>query len=103
MLTERTAGEVEQAARTTPDPPLAIPTEEISSAASDGTGYLIVRIPASPVAPHMVDNRYFGRGDKTPKSSPSTRGAATLKPTASSCCAGDGLRGPNKGVGRAGG
>ncbi|WP_194280233.1 hypothetical protein [Streptomyces sp. SYP-A7193] len=24
-----------------------------------------MHIPAGPVAPHMVDNRYFGRGDKT--------------------------------------
>ncbi|MFB7999785.1 helix-turn-helix domain-containing protein [Streptomyces sp. NPDC056002] len=55
---------IEQVARTIPDPPLTILTEEISAAA-DGTGYLIVHIPASPVAPHMVDNRYFGRGDKT--------------------------------------
>ncbi|MFD8431803.1 helix-turn-helix domain-containing protein [Streptomyces coelicoflavus] len=56
---------VEQVARTIPDPPLTVLTEEISSTADDGTGYLIVHIPASPVAPHMVDNRYFGRGDKT--------------------------------------
>ncbi|MGK5734212.1 hypothetical protein [Streptomyces sp. URMC 124] len=56
---------IEQVARTIPDPPLTILTEEISTAADDGTGYLIVHIPASPVAPHMVDNRYFGRGDKT--------------------------------------
>ncbi|MBC2902106.1 RNA-binding domain-containing protein [Streptomyces cupreus] len=56
---------VESVARTIPDPPLTVITEEISSAADDGTGYLIVHIPASPVAPHMVDNRYFGRGDKT--------------------------------------
>ncbi|MFI6039239.1 helix-turn-helix domain-containing protein [Streptomyces sp. NPDC051315] len=56
---------IEQVARTIPDPPLNILTEEIRAAADDGTGYLIVHIPASPVAPHMVDNRYFGRGDKT--------------------------------------
>lgn len=56
---------IEQVARTVPDPPLTVITEEISAAAEDGTGYLIVHIPASPVAPHMVDNRYFGRGDKT--------------------------------------
>lgn len=56
---------IEQVARTIPDPPLTIVTEEISVAANDETGYLIVHIPASPVAPHMVDNRYFGRGDKT--------------------------------------
>ncbi|MFJ6384740.1 helix-turn-helix domain-containing protein [Kitasatospora sp. NPDC092039] len=56
---------IEQVARTIPDPPLTVLTEEISTAADDGTGYLVVHIPASPVAPHMVDNRYFGRGDKT--------------------------------------
>ncbi|MFD5820260.1 helix-turn-helix domain-containing protein [Streptomyces sp. NPDC127038] len=56
---------IEQVARTIPDPPLTVITEEISAAADNGTGYLIVHIPASPVAPHMVDNRYFGRGDKT--------------------------------------
>ncbi|MEU8718339.1 hypothetical protein [Streptomyces sp. NPDC048663] len=56
---------IEQVARTIPDPPLTILTEEISAAANDGTGYLIVHIPASSVAPHMVDNRYFGRGEKT--------------------------------------
>lgn len=56
---------VESVARSIPDPPLNVITEEISSAAEDGTGYLVVHIPASPVAPHMVDNRYFGRGDKT--------------------------------------
>ncbi|MGW4048574.1 AlbA family DNA-binding domain-containing protein [Streptomyces sp. NPDC004721] len=56
---------IEQVARTIPDPPLTILTEEISSAADDGSGYLVVHVPASPVAPHMVDNRYFGRGDKT--------------------------------------
>ncbi|MFJ3780103.1 helix-turn-helix domain-containing protein [Streptomyces sp. NPDC090075] len=56
---------VESVARTIPDPPLTVITEEISSAVGDGTGYLIVHVPASPVAPHMVDNRYFGRGDKT--------------------------------------
>ncbi|MBM9624796.1 helix-turn-helix domain-containing protein [Streptomyces zhihengii] len=59
------AEKIEQVARTIPDPPLTILTEEISAAANDGTGYLVVHIPASPVAPHMVDNRYFGRGDKT--------------------------------------
>lgn len=56
---------VELVARTIPDPPLIVLTEEISSRAGDGTGYLIVHIPASPIAPHMVDNRYFGRSDKT--------------------------------------
>ncbi|OXZ01504.1 helix-turn-helix domain-containing protein [Streptomyces sp. 2R] len=56
---------IESVARTIPDPPLAVITEEITAKATDGTGYLIVHIPASPVAPHMVENYYYGRGDKT--------------------------------------
>ncbi|MFF2721915.1 hypothetical protein [Streptomyces sp. NPDC058011] len=56
---------IESVARTIPDPPLTVITEEITAEAADGIGYLIVHIPASPVAPHMVDNKYYGRGDKT--------------------------------------
>ncbi|MEH0615071.1 hypothetical protein QBA77_42490 [Streptomyces scabiei] len=62
---ERTVREGRAGGTTIPDPPLTVITEEIGSATDDGTGYLVVHIPASPVAPHMVDNRYFGRGDKT--------------------------------------
>jgi hypothetical protein len=54
---------VEQVARSIPDPPLNVITEVIET--TPGTGYLIVHIPASPAAPHMVEGRYFGRGDKT--------------------------------------
>lgn len=54
---------VEQVARSIPDPPLNVITEVMETA--PGTGYLIVHIPASPAAPHMVEGRYFGRGDKT--------------------------------------
>ncbi|MFD0287674.1 AlbA family DNA-binding domain-containing protein [Streptomyces lutosisoli] len=56
---------VEQVARSIADPPLNVLTEPIDASANDGTGYLIVHIPASPAAPHMVDGRYYGRGDKT--------------------------------------
>ncbi|MFE2693703.1 AlbA family DNA-binding domain-containing protein [Streptomyces mirabilis] len=56
---------VEQVARSLADPPLNVLTEPIDASANDGTGYLIVHIPASPAAPHMVDGRYYGRGDKT--------------------------------------
>lgn len=56
---------IESVARTIPDPPLTVITDEITAKAADGTGYLVVHIPASPVAPHMVDNKYIGRGDKT--------------------------------------
>ena len=30
-----------------------------------GLGYLLIEIPASPLVPHMVNGRYYGRGDTT--------------------------------------
>lgn len=59
------AEKMEQIARSIPDPPLSVLTQEIGSDADLTRGYLIVHIPASPAAPHMVDGRYYGRGDKT--------------------------------------
>lgn len=56
---------VEQVARSLADPPLNVLTNAIEASANDGTGYLIVHVPASAGAPHMVDGRYYGRGDKT--------------------------------------
>jgi hypothetical protein len=56
---------VEQIARTIPDAPIAILTRTIPSNADPSKGYLLVHIPPSGVAPHMVDNKYLGRGDKT--------------------------------------
>jgi hypothetical protein len=56
---------VEQVARSLADPPLNVLTDAIEASANDGTGYLIVHVPASAGAPHMVDGRYYGRGDKT--------------------------------------
>ncbi|MFF7764182.1 AlbA family DNA-binding domain-containing protein [Streptomyces griseorubiginosus] len=56
---------VEQVARSLADPPLNVLTDAIEASANDGTGYLIVHVPASAAAPHMVDGRYYGRGDKT--------------------------------------
>lgn len=55
---------IEQIALTAIDPPLYVTTEVIPSE-HDGLGYIIVRVPASPRAPHMVEYVYFGRGDKT--------------------------------------
>jgi hypothetical protein len=56
---------IEQIARSIPEPPLSVITQEIPSDADPTQGYLIVHIPASPAAPHMVDGRYYGRDDKT--------------------------------------
>ena len=63
---EGLAERVEQVAGSRIDEPLALDgVIEIESAAKPSDGYLLVRVPASPRAPHMVDNRYWGRGDKT--------------------------------------
>jgi hypothetical protein len=50
-------------ARTIPDPPMHIRVPEIPAAGRPGWGYLLVIVPPSPDAPHMVDGRYYGRGD----------------------------------------
>jgi hypothetical protein len=59
------AERVEQVALSIPDPPLPVYTATIPSDANPDVGYLFVHVPPSPAAPHMVDHRYFGRGDKT--------------------------------------
>ncbi|MFF0249971.1 AlbA family DNA-binding domain-containing protein [Streptosporangium sandarakinum] len=59
------AEKMEQIAHSICDPALTVLTEEIPSDADPTSGYLVVHIPASPAAPHMVDGRYYGRGDKT--------------------------------------
>jgi len=56
---------VEQIAFTRCDPPLRVSSHVIQSAANSELGYLVVDIPASPLAPHMVDGRYWGRGEHT--------------------------------------
>lgn len=55
---------VEQVAHTVPDPPLHVRCHPIQKDSGE-LGYLIISIPPSPHAPHMVDGRYIGRGDKT--------------------------------------
>ena len=55
---------VEQVARSAVDPPLYVASTAIPSAANPDVGYLLVHVPASASAPHMVDGVYYGRGDK---------------------------------------
>jgi len=59
------AERVEQVARTRVDEPLPLTFVQIESSRQVGHGYLVVRVPASPRAPHMANGRYWGRGDKT--------------------------------------
>jgi len=55
---------IEQIAANRIEPPLVVHPREIPSG-PDGAGYVWVDIPASPDAPHMVDGRYYGRGERT--------------------------------------
>jgi hypothetical protein len=46
------------------DPPLTVVTRPLPMDDA-GKGYLLILVPPSPDAPHMVDGRYRGRGDTT--------------------------------------
>jgi hypothetical protein len=54
---------LDQVARSSIDPPLSIRTHEIPTVGGDG--YLVVTIPESPEAPHMVGGKYYARSDTT--------------------------------------
>lgn len=56
---------LEQVAAFLIDPPLTIVPEEIPSDADPSVGYLLVHVPPSPSAPHMVGGQYHGRGERT--------------------------------------
>lgn len=59
------AEQIEQIARTNCDPPLAVISRAIPTTADPAVGFLVVHVPPSSSAPHMVEGRYIGRGDKT--------------------------------------
>lgn len=56
---------LEQIATNRIDPPLFIKVTEIPSSNDPAIGFAFVEIPPSPTAPHMVDGRYYARGDRT--------------------------------------
>lgn len=55
----------EQIAANRPDPGLYVRTTVIPSRDNPGVGYLVVEVPPSPAAPHMVEGRYWGRSERT--------------------------------------
>lgn len=60
------AERIEQIVHQRCDPPLFVQCHPIPASTEDTeTGFLVVEIPPSPLAPHMVDGKYHGRGDKT--------------------------------------
>lgn len=56
---------IDQVARSLCDPPVLCATTPLRSATDGSLGYLVVRIPPSSNAPHMVDGVYYGRSDTT--------------------------------------
>lgn len=56
------ADRVDQVARDRVHPPLVVRPIAIEDPARPGWGCLLVTVDASPEAPHMVDERYWGRG-----------------------------------------
>lgn len=55
---------ISQIARSRIDPPLLVEISTFPSTADDSVGYIVVEVPASPMVLHMVEGRYYGRGDK---------------------------------------
>lgn len=58
------ADRVDQVARAKVQPPLTVRSYEIPDPDRPGWGCLLVLVPPSPDAPHMVDFVYYGRGDR---------------------------------------
>ena len=59
------AERIEQVGRTRVDEAVTVTTTQIPSNANPDEGYLLVHVPVSPRPPHMADNKYYARGDKT--------------------------------------
>jgi hypothetical protein len=56
---------VDQIARSSVAPPLAVRCVELPLAEDPTRGCLVIVVPASPLAPHQADGRFWGRGDTT--------------------------------------
>jgi hypothetical protein len=56
---------IEEVAANRVDPPLHVRIQTIRATGQPGKGYLLVIVPPTPSKVHMVDGRYWGRGEKT--------------------------------------
>jgi hypothetical protein len=56
---------IDNIARTAIEPPLVVNSVAILSDDDPSLGYVLVNISPSPVAPHMVDGRYYGRAERS--------------------------------------
>src|SRR6266568_7157754 len=58
------ADRVDQVALRRCDPPVPVRITQLSDPADEKIGILVVEVPAHPLAPVMVDYRYWGRGER---------------------------------------
>ena len=58
------ADRIDQIARDKVRPSLTVRSHPIENPETPGSGCLLVHVPPSPHAPHMVDYTYYGRGDR---------------------------------------
>jgi hypothetical protein len=56
---------IEQVAANRADPPLHVCVQTIPTVSQPTKGYLLVIVPPTPSKIHMVDGRYWGRGERT--------------------------------------
>lgn len=56
---------IEQIALLSCQPSLSVRARVIPSGQDPDLGYIVVDVPVSPAAPHMVDGRYYGRGERS--------------------------------------
>jgi hypothetical protein len=56
---------IEQVAANRIDPPLHVRVQTIPAAGQLGKGYVLVIVPPTPSKIHQVDDRYWGRGERT--------------------------------------
>jgi hypothetical protein len=75
----RLADRVDQVARDKVHPSLVVRSQEVPDPARPGWGCLLVHVPGSPEAPHMVDYVYYGRATAPTLSSVTSRYAPSLK------------------------
>jgi hypothetical protein len=59
------AERIDQVVRSRCDPPLYVQCHPLADPANAAHGVLLVEVPPSPLAPHMVEGIYYGRNDKT--------------------------------------
>lgn len=64
-LSSLTVEQIEQVAQGRCEPPLSIRVQRLPSPDDPGTGYIVVTIPPSSRAPHMVDGKYPSRNQST--------------------------------------